>query len=132
MKTRFCSHECYGNSGVGARKKELNNNWKGGITPLSKKIRNSKKYLAWVKSVKERDEWVCVWCGGTKDLEVDHIIPFARIIEKIRFEMGSENIFENSMKCFLLWDKSNGRTLCLECHRKTDTYLNQKIKTLCH
>ena len=33
--------------------------------------------------------------------------------------------FEQALNCAELWDINNGRTLCKECHKKTDNYLNR-------
>lgn len=94
-----------------SRKKENHHNWKGGITPTNKLIRESTEYKLWRISVFERDNFTCVWCGikgsqtgGT--LNADHIKPFAYYPE-LRFAID------------------NGRTLCVPCHRSTDTYGNR-------
>jgi 5-methylcytosine-specific restriction endonuclease McrA len=87
------------------RRGSQNSNWKGGITPINQKIRASERYKAWRKSVFERDGYTCVWCGqcgGT--LHADHIKPFSTH-KTLRFEL------------------SNGRTLCVDCHKMTDTFL---------
>ena len=79
-------------------------NWRGGITPINTKIRHSIEYKLWRKSVFERDNYTCVQCnvrGGV--LNADHIKPFA-LFPELRLEF------------------SNGRTLCVSCHKKTDTY----------
>lgn len=83
--------------------------WKGGVTPLYKQIRKSMRYREWRKAVFERDKYTCQIChqeGGT--LQADHIKRFADFPE-------------------LRFDIANGRTLCLVCHRATDTYGNRKL-----
>ena len=100
--------------------------WKGGITPIRDKIRTSLEYKLWRKAVFERDNYTCVWCGkrgGT--LNSDHIIRFADILEKLKFEQGIDNLYEKAINYGLLWDVNNGRTLCLECHKKTEGYFNR-------
>jgi len=78
--------------------------WKGGITPLNKKIRHSLEYRRWREFIFKRDDYTCQHCGQKGgNLHADHIKQFAYYPE-LRFEM------------------SNGRTLCKECHSKTDTY----------
>jgi len=81
-----------------------NKNWKGGITPVHIQIRNSTEYRLWRESVFERDNYTCVWCGtrGGK-LNADHIKPFA-LFPELRLAID------------------NGRTLCVSCHRKTETW----------
>ena len=98
---RFCSRACLYVSRRGAG----NGRWLGGITPGNRKVRNSPEYQAWRQAVFTRDNWHCVLCGqrgGT--LHADHIEPFSRHPE-------------------LRLDVSNGRTLCLACHRQTPSYL---------
>lgn len=82
-----------------------NPSWKGGVTSENKKIRNSKEYASWRKAVFERDDYTCVKCqqkGG--QIHADHIKPFAYYVD-------------------LRFDIENGQTLCISCHKKTDTYL---------
>ncbi len=78
--------------------------WKGGITSENEKIRKSSDYSNWRRKVFERDYFSCVLCkkkGGL--LNADHIKPFSTHPE-LRLVLD------------------NGRTLCRECHLKTDTY----------
>lgn len=80
------------------------NCFKGGITSINKTIRKSVEYKLWRESVFKRDNWTCIWCGiRGLELNADHIKPFA-LFPELRFAID------------------NGRTLCVECHRKTDTW----------
>lgn len=84
-------------------------NWKGGTTPEDKKIRASQEFKDLRKLVFKRDAYKCVLCGydskGTRppDIHIDHIKPFA-LFPDLRFTPG------------------NCRTLCVPCHKSTDTY----------
>lgn len=78
--------------------------WRGGITPIWRAIRQCAKYRNWRKQVLERDKYSCVLCG-VKDvlLNVDHKKPIAGFPE-------------------LIYEVDNGRTLCVPCHKLTDSY----------
>lgn len=79
-------------------------NWKGGITRGNRLLRNQIEYKEWRKAVFERDDYTCQECGVHGEyMQADHIKPFAYYPE-LRFEL------------------TNGRTLCVPCHRKTDTW----------
>lgn len=78
--------------------------WKGGVTPKNKKIRMSLEMKKWRDTIFKRDGYKCKICskiGGV--LNADHIKPFSKFPH-------------------LAFDISNGRTLCVECHKSTDTY----------
>jgi len=92
---------------IAAKKRvgEMASNWKGdrAITPINKRIRVSLEYKLWRKSVFERDKYTCIWCGAGGNINADHIKPFAYFPE-LRFAID------------------NGRTLCVPCHKSTETY----------
>jgi len=102
-------------------------NYKGGITPTNMRLRGCTQYKQWREAVYKRDNYTCIECEDSRggNLEPDHIIAFSNILAKIRFQYGVENLYENALKCELLWDVSNGRTLCKDCHRKTNTWGNK-------
>ena len=88
-----------------------NYNWKGGITPIKNSIKKSLEYRRWRQTIFTRDNYTCVKCNyksnttinGKSDIQADHIKPFAFFPE-------------------LRLDTNNGRTLCINCHRNTDTW----------
>lgn len=61
---------------------ENNVNWKGGITPKNKQIRNSTEYKLWRKACFERDNFTCQKTGISGGrLVVHHINNFAEFPE---------------------------------------------------
>lgn len=105
------------------KKKEMNPNWGGGVTPLHEAIRALPKYRQWRMMVLRRDKSKCVFCSSKIQLHVDHIYPFCMLVHdgKITSTTEAENYPP-------LWDVSNGRVLCVVCHRKTETYAKQRKK----
>jgi hypothetical protein len=121
-KSRFCSIKCKStaqkeeNRGrkhaietrekmrKSAKKGKESHLWRGGVTGHLRNLRNSVEYKLWRDAVYARDNWTCVWCNKRGCvLQADHIKPFAYFPE-LRFAID------------------NGRTLCVPCHLKTDTY----------
>jgi 5-methylcytosine-specific restriction endonuclease McrA len=113
-KRKFCSKKCFSNYQskhllgknnpmYGVRGKKASN-WRGGVSNKNDLIRHSAKYKSWRTKVFKRDRYTCVQCKkGGKYIQADHIKPFA-YFPKLRFNID------------------NGRTLCMDCHSKTDTY----------
>lgn len=91
-EAKFCGHPCAST---------FRNQ---GATSAEKAIRHSAAYKRWRTAVFERDNYTCQECGTRGgELNADHIKPFA-FFPDLRF------------------DVDNGRTLCVPCHRATDTY----------
>lgn len=76
--------------------------WKGG-TVNRRTLMGRVEYKLWRTAVFERDKYHCVSCGEGGYLQADHIKPWA-LFPDLRYAID------------------NGRTLCVSCHRKTDTY----------
>lgn len=80
-----------------------------------KELRNTPEYREWRLAVYRRDNFSCVTCGAAAKrneviIHADHIKPMSLFPE-------------------LQFDINNGRTLCWECHKKTDSY-GKKINRL--
>ena len=87
-----------------ARRGKESNFWKGGATPMHLAIRMSTDYRIWRKAVFERDNYTCIWCGKKGGrLNADHIKRFSDF-PKLRLVVD------------------NGRTLCENCHKTTNTF----------
>lgn len=80
----------------------------GWVLSINRRIRGSTEYIAWRNGVFKRDGYTCQDCGiiGGR-LEAHHILSFSNFPE-LRFEL------------------SNGKTLCLPCHKLTPNYGNKK------
>jgi hypothetical protein len=97
-KPRQTCRKCYQKGG------RENPNWKGGVTPIARALRNSPAMKAWRRAVFERDAYTCQECGQKGgELQADHCYPFS-IWPQWAFKV------------------ENGRTLCKPCHRSTATF----------
>ena len=139
---RFCSRECYwkwlkgksqtkvslqGRRNISnAKQGNKNPSWKGGITPLTRKIRECNKNKSWIKSVFCRDDYICQNCstrGGA--LEAHHKKEFYIIMKDFLEEnrqlcalKDKEVLFELALSYNSFWDVDNGETLCSDCHKR--------------
>ena len=101
---------------------ENNPAWKGGVTSLLRGLRTCAKYRRWRCDVFERDGYVCVWCGQKGGrINADHIKPFVLIIKE-----NNITSLDQAYSCEELWNTNNGRTLCLACHERTESYRKNK------
>jgi len=84
-------------------------------------LRHNLIYKEWVKTIFEKNNYICQKCGerGGK-LNAHHIKPLSLIIS----ENNITNL-EEALHCNKLWDINNGITLCKSCHKKTETYLSR-------
>lgn len=83
--------------------------WKGGVSKGYKKGYYSTEYKNWRKAVFKRDDFACVDCGYRGYITAHHIKSFAYFPES-------------------RYDINNGKTLCEECHKKTDNYKGRAKK----
>lgn len=88
-------------------------NWQGGISTKNERLRKSIEYKLWRSAVIIRDDYACQKCGKRQgwdkklkkhiDIQADHIKSWS-LYPELRFSID------------------NGRTLCRECHVKTETW----------
>lgn len=98
---------------------EKNHNWRGGVTSLNEKIRKSSQYIRYRNAGFKRDNYTCQICYlRGAELNFDH---FPKTFSSIIVENKIKSL-RDARLCKELWDLNNGRTLCIDCHKKTDTY----------
>jgi 5-methylcytosine-specific restriction endonuclease McrA len=117
-----------------SHKGEKSVNWKGGITPLTKKIRQSDQYKKWRTAIFQRDNYTCQDCGfrnGNGEYRIfhpHHIKSFSDILYD-----NNIKTLEEAINCNEFWDINNGQTLCINCHKHTENYpgsIESEIKKL--
>ena len=85
-----------------------NGSWKGGISTVKNKIRNSAEYREWRFAVYKRDNFKCQVCRSSEKINAHHIISFS-------------NQFNKHLEVY------NGITMCKKCH--TDLHKQRGHKT---
>jgi predicted DNA-binding protein YlxM (UPF0122 family) len=123
--------ECFGKTEIG----KGNPNYKDGSSSLYYLIRGLKNSDNWRISVFERDNYTCQVCGDNVggNLEAHHIKSFNKIFLKFLKEYDQfskiedkETLVRLAIKYEPFCDISNGQTLCVDCHKKTNSYGKQR------
>lgn len=121
---KFCSVKCRQKY----TRQENHYRWNGGLSTLVDKIRATKEYKNWRFSIFQRDNFTCSICKKSKDvrslLQADHY-PITRAEMMYKYNIKS---VENALNCKYFWDINNGRTLCEDCHKQTDTFGGKNYK----
>lgn len=104
FKALRCS-DCNGFSKRG----ENSPHWRGGSGTERHILMTKKEYILWRIAVFMRDDYTCQVCNKRGcELQADHIKPWA-LYPELRYAID------------------NGRTLCVSCHRQTDTWGRNSI-----
>lgn len=87
------------------------------LKSINSSIRNTKKYITWRKQVFQRDNFTCQECGA-KTIKGSRVYLNAHHIKQFSLLLKENNIerTKDALKCDILWELSNGITLCKECH----------------
>lgn len=81
-------------------------------------IRRLDEMKIWRMSVFLRDKYICQIClKHCSNLQADHINPLCALVEQ-----NGISTIQQAVECKELWNIENGRTLCIPCHKQTDTY----------
>jgi 5-methylcytosine-specific restriction endonuclease McrA len=99
--------------------------WKGGITPLTRSIRDLSENYKWRDDVLAKSDYRCADCGNTGYLEAHHIIPFSKLFKDFlniynQFSVidDKETLIRLAVNHKSFFDVSNGKALCVTCHEK--------------
>lgn len=100
-----------------------NKSWRGGITPLHTRIRNSDKYIKWRSEIFKERDYVCQLSGQRGGrINVHHIQSFSEILSaflKVNIGITDENqLFELALNYQEFWDKSNTIVISEDIHNK--------------
>ncbi len=91
-------------------------NWKGGVSPIIRRIRVCYKYKAWRNDVFARDNFMCNDCNKKDNIEL-HVHHQPQSLPDLMDENKIDSM-EKAMNCDKLWDINIGVTLCKKCHHK--------------
>ena len=88
--------------------------WKGGRSTLQQLIRANTRYLEWRTAIYKRDDYRDWFSGvrGNGDLQVHHIIPFSKLLDKYNIKT-----IDDAINCAAFWDLNNGMTMLKSSHR---------------
>ena len=119
-KIMFCSTKCMGKWKSLYKRGEKSSMWKGGITPITKLIRHSDKYLNWRSQIFIRDSFTCRKCGDTTsgNFHAHHTKAFTKLLEEVKTHLPLFVLYDGAMLYNPLWDINNGITLCKKCHSR--------------
>lgn len=93
---RYCSQKC------------LAEDRRNPLTAPYKNLSRTGLWKQWRNQVLKRDNYMCINCGSTENLEADHKEPVVKLILENRINE--------------IFDVDNGRTLCEKCHKITPTW----------
>lgn len=96
--------------------------------PINDLIRGLDFYKKWRQECFLRDKFTCQNCGQDSSLvklQLHHKTTLSELIYK-----NNIKTINDAINCRNLWNKENAITLCITCHKKTDTYLSGNGKYL--
>ena len=111
LSKKFCSIKCK----VDYLQGENHPRWQGGKSLETRRARAKSEYSIWRKAIFERDNYICQDCGDKSK-------------KGNRIELQAHHIKRIADYPDLAYDINNGKTLCIDCHKKTETWGNKAVK----
>jgi len=114
---------------------ENHSQWKGGISPINNMARADRRlYTEWKYPILKRDNFQCVKCKSTDELQVHHNVEtMSEIVRKIVPSDLSEDItfeeksnWSDKIVSYHIDNNVSGETLCIKCHYELHPSLNFK------
>ena len=109
--------------------------WSSQTNVVKRKVRKSKFYKKWRRSVIMRDHFSCIHCNtkhSSWNLHVHHIISFRNLIDDFcylcAYHKTTEELIEMAPNYAPLWDMKNAQTLCIKCHALQHPYSTGFLK----
>ncbi len=83
-------------------------------------LRSCGKYVKWKHAIRKRGKGLCAICKkkGKYPVDTDHIYPLNRIMDDFMGTYTGGDAAFKAMNFEKFWDLSNGRVLCIPCHKK--------------
>ena len=114
------------------------NDANGRVTPLYELIKESSQYKNWRKKVFKRDNYTCQDCFERGiELQAHHKKAFSIILAEFLKEYDQfspiedkETLVRLATKYQPFWDITNGKTLCLKCHKKIQHFNYKTVAQL--
>ncbi len=128
----FCNMECYGAWKSKNIRGEKCASWKGGISPLRDKLKQTEEYKSWRTSVYKKDNYICQDCfERSGDLNAHHKKFLSELTDEAIKQFPKLDSFDACLLYDPMWDTDNGITLCKKCHKKEHWRIEKEKESNC-
>lgn len=110
---KFCSMDCWNNNRATD---------KDSYAQIAHYLRSTKEYDDWRLSVLSQSDFKCSECGQKGVLQAHHLYPLYKICKDYNYTI------DKVMKSDVFNDATNGKCLCVDCHRSKHPQLQRNNK----